>query len=87
MVDRKAEEVARFVFRKHFKDLTSGLQAHLPMIAAHLYSEGLVSVDNKDRVLDNSTSQPEKCMCLLKDVEDRLKRDSSVLEKFCGVAA
>ena len=85
MAGRSAQEVACFVFQKHYKDLSSGLQVHLPMIAAHLFSEELISVDIKDKVLDNSTSQPEKCMCLLKDVEDRIKRETSVFEKFCGV--
>ena len=85
MAGRSAQEVACFVFQKHYRDLSSGLLVHLPMIASNLWSEELISVDIKDKVLDNGTSQPEKCMCLLKDVEDRIKRDSSVFEKFCGV--
>ena len=85
MAGRSAEEVACFVFQKYYKSLISGLQVHLPMIAVHLFSEGLVSADNRDKTLDNNTSQLEKCMCLLKDVEDRIRRNHSVLDKFCEV--
>ena len=85
MAGKSAQEIACFLFQKHYKNLSSGLQAHLPMVVAHLYSENLVSADNRDKTLDNTTSQLEKCMCLLKDVEDRIRRDYSVFEKFCAV--
>ena len=85
MAGRSAEDIACFVFQKFYKDLSSGLQVHLPMIAAHLYTEGLVSADNRDKTSDNSTPQLEKCMFLLKDVEDRIRRNYFVLETFCGV--
>lgn len=85
MAGRSAEERACFVFQKYYKNLSSGLQVHLPMVAAHLFTEGLVSADNRDKTLDNNTCQLEKCMCLLKDVEDRIRRNHSILEKFCEV--
>ena len=85
MDSKSAEDIACFVFQKFYKNLSSGLQVHLPMIAAHLYSKGLVSADNRDKTSDNSTSQSEKCMCLLKDVEDRIRRNYYVLESFCEV--
>lgn len=85
MADRSAEDIACFVFQKFYKNLSSGLQVHLPTIVAHLYSKGLVSADNRDKAYDNSTPQSEKCMHLLKDVEDRIRRNHFVLESFCEV--
>jgi predicted nucleic acid-binding Zn-ribbon protein len=85
MAGRSAEDIACFVFQKFYKDLSSGLQVHLPVITAHLYSKGLVSADNRDKTSDNSTPQSEKCMYLLKDVEDRIRRNYFVLETFCKV--
>ena len=85
MASKSAQEVARFVFQKHYKDLSSGIQVHLHMIAVNLYSNGLILVDTRDKTLDNSSTPLEKSMCVLKDVEERMKRDSSVFEKFCEV--
>lgn len=85
MAGRSAEDIACFVFQKFYKDLSSGLQVHLPTITAHLYTKGLVSADNRDKTSDNSTPQSEKCMFLLKDVEDRIRRNFSILESFCEV--
>ncbi len=85
MAGRSAESIACFVYQKFYKDLSSGLQVHLPTITAHLYSKELVSADSRDKISDNGTSQSEKCMYLLKDVEDRIRRNYFVLETFCEI--
>ena len=85
MAFRGKKEVASDIFRKHYNNLSVGLQDHLPTLVSNLYSESLVSVDIRNRILDNSTSQLEKSMGLLRDVEDRIKSDHTALEKFCEV--
>ena len=85
MATKSTPEIARGLFQKYYDDLICGLQAHLLMVTVHLYSKRLISMDSKDIVLDHGISQLEKCMHLLKDVEDRIKRDFSAFEKFCEV--
>ena len=86
MADRSNKEIAADIFQKYYKNLTDGLKNHLLPLAASLFSIRLVSADTRDMMLDNNSScQLKKCMLLLKDVEDRLKRDHTVFEKFCDV--
>ena len=89
MVDSSAnsKEKACSLFKKHFDNLTTGLKDHLPMLVSQLYSSELVSSDTRDKIIDtgNNTDSRIKCMCLLKDVEERIKSDHSALEKFCEV--
>ena len=86
MADSSFKENACFVFQKYYKGLSTGLAPHLPVLAAHLYSSLLITCDNRNRILDiNGTSQLERCMCLLNDVEERIKRDHTPFEKFCQV--
>lgn len=82
---RVLKENACFVFRKYYKDLSTGLQNHLPTLVTHVYSVSLVSKDNRNKILDqySNTSQLDRCMWLLNDVEDRIERDHSALNKFC----
>ena len=86
MASKKAS-AAWSVFRKNYGGLTSGLQSHLSILVAHLYSNHLVSPDSKNKILDiNSVASTiDRCTLLLNDVEDRIRRDHSSLEKFCEV--
>ena len=81
---RSSKGIACFVFKKHYNNLSCGLQDHLPALGSNLYSFDLISVDTRNRSVEN-TNQLVRCMCLLNDVEERIKRDHSAFEKFCGV--
>lgn len=75
------------VFQKHFANLNSGLKDHLPVLVSQLYSRELVSLDIVGKITDtaNGIDLTVKCMCVLKEVQERIKNDYLTLEKFCEV--
>ena len=80
------KNIAHHVFKRHYANLGSGLQLHLPLVVSELYSSSLISPGTKDKVLsDAPTPSHSRALTVLNDVEGRLKTDCVIFEKFLDI--